>query len=106
MGMLLVAAGHDVKVVYDGLAALEAARSMRPDVMLLDIGMPVMNGLDVAAAARREPWSAPTVIIALTGWGQDRDRERSRSAGFDRHLVKPVTLEALLDAVLAEREPT
>ena len=68
--------------------------------------MPGMNGYGVAAAARREPWSACTVMIALTGWGQDSDRARSSGAGFDVHLVKPVTLEALQEAVLAKREPS
>jgi len=105
MGMLLRATGHEVEVVYDGVAALEAARRLRPEVMLIDIGMPGMNGYDVAAATRGEPWSADTMIVALTGWGHDGDRARSREAGFDLHLVKPVSLEALQGAVLAKRAP-
>jgi signal transduction histidine kinase/ActR/RegA family two-component response regulator len=105
MGMLLSAAGHEVEVVYDGLEALAAARRVHPEVMVLDIGMPGMNGYDLARALRREPWSARTVIIALTGWGQDGDRQRSTDAGIDRHLVKPVERDMLESAVLARREP-
>ena len=104
MGMLLRAAGHDVEVVYNGLDALQVARRLQPEVMVLDIGMPGMNGYDLARAMRREPWSARTVIIALTGWGQDGDRQRSRGAGIDRHLVKPVERNVLEDAVLGKRE--
>jgi CheY-like chemotaxis protein len=103
MGMLLAAAGHEVEVAYNGHDALAAGLRMRPEVMLLDIGMPGMNGYDVAAAARREPWGAGTVIIALTGWGQEADRLRSREAGIDLHLVKPVELDVLADAVLGKR---
>ncbi|MEO7744098.1 MAG: ATP-binding protein [Usitatibacter sp.] len=95
IAMLLTAAGHHVETAYNGRDALEFANRMQPEVMLLDIGMPAMNGFDVAAAARREPWSKDTLIIALTGWGQESDRDRSRSAGIDLHLVKPVELDAL-----------
>jgi signal transduction histidine kinase/ActR/RegA family two-component response regulator len=104
MALLLAALGHEVEAVYDGVDALDAARRMRPDVMIVDIGMPRMNGYDVARAARREAWSADTVIIALTGWGQEGDRLRSRDAGIDMHLVKPVERDALEGAVLAKRE--
>jgi signal transduction histidine kinase/ActR/RegA family two-component response regulator len=104
MGMLLRAAGHDVEVVYDGLSAIERAKRGRPEVIVLDIGMPGMNGYDLARATRRESWSADTVIIALTGWGQDGDRRRSRDAGIDLHLVKPVERGTLENAVLGERD--
>ena len=102
IGMVLKAAGHDVEVVYDGQSALEAARRLHPDVMLLDIGMPGLNGYDVAAAVRREPWSEATLVIALTGWGQDSDRARSADAGIDLHLVKPVAPDRLQEALLGE----
>ena len=105
MGMLLRAAGHEVEIVYDGIGALEAAHRIKPDVMVVDIGMPGMNGYDVARAARGEPWAAHTLIIALTGWGQDSDRLRSRDAGIDVHLVKPIKWEQLEDAVRGQREP-
>jgi len=104
LSMLLAAAGHQVEVANNGRDALATAQRMRPEVMLLDIGMPGMNGYDVAAAVRREPWSAATLIVALTGWGQDGDRERSRAAGIDLHLVKPVELDALERAVHRERQ--
>ena len=104
MGMILRATGHEVEVVYDGLEAVSAARRMQPEVMVLDIGMPGMNGYDVAQAVRREPWSADTAIIALTGWGQDTDRQRSKDAGIDLHLVKPVEFDRLEAAVLQQRQ--
>jgi signal transduction histidine kinase/CheY-like chemotaxis protein len=104
MGMLLESAGHDVEVVYDGLEALTVARRVHPEVMILDIGMPGLNGYDVARAARGESWSADTVIIALTGWGQESDRVRSRGAQIDLHLVKPVERDVLENAVLGKRE--
>jgi signal transduction histidine kinase/ActR/RegA family two-component response regulator len=103
MGMILSATGHEVEVVYDGLDAVSAARRMQPEVMVLDIGMPGMNGYDVARAVRREPWSAGTAIIALTGWGQDSDRQRSKDVGIDMHLVKPVEFDRLEAAVLHPR---
>ena len=103
MGMILSATGHEVEVVYDGLAAVSAARRLQPEVMVLDIGMPGMNGYDVAQAVRREPWSAGTAIIALTGWGQDTDRQRSKDSGIDMHLVKPVEFDRLAAAVLQQR---
>jgi PAS domain S-box-containing protein len=103
MGMVLGAAGHQVEIVYNGLDAIAAARRLMPEVMLLDIGMPGMNGYEVARTARQEPWSAGTLVIALTGWGQEADRLRSAEAGVDVHLVKPVELVALQDAVLRRR---
>jgi CheY-like chemotaxis protein len=106
MAMLLRAAGHAVEVVYDGLEALAAAGRIRPEVIVLDIGMPGLNGYDLARAARREPWSAGTMIVALTGWGQDIDRMRSRDAQIDVHLVKPVEWDVLENAVLGKRGAT
>ena len=103
MGMLLTGAGHHVEVVYDGREALDAANRMQPEVMILDIGMPGMNGYDLARRTRREPWSADTVIIALTGWGQESDRRRSADAGIDLHLVKPVERHMLENGVLGSR---
>jgi signal transduction histidine kinase/ActR/RegA family two-component response regulator len=106
LGMLLELAGHDVQVTHSGAAALAAGESYRPDVVILDIGMPGMNGYEVARAARRESWGGSAYLIALTGWGQATDKERAMAAGFDRHLVKPIdadVLSALLDATLLER---
>jgi CheY-like chemotaxis protein len=87
--------GHDVQLAYDGLAALEAARMNRPELVLLDISMPGVDGLGVAQRLRQDPVFKRVPIIAVTGFGNARDRERSRQAGFDEHLVKPVAPEAL-----------
>ena len=89
MAMLLRASGHDVRTVHDGLAALETARAFRPDVVFLDIGLPKMDGYEVARRIRQEPTLANVVLVAMTGYGQASDRQSSREAGFDHHLVKP-----------------
>jgi PAS domain S-box-containing protein len=82
--------GNEVEVAFDGLEAIEAAQQFRPDVMLLDIGMPKLNGYETARRIRQQPWGKHMVLVALTGWGQEEDRKRTREAGFDLHLVKPV----------------
>jgi PAS domain S-box-containing protein len=99
LSFLLRAAGHEVVTAYEGRGAIRLADEQRPDVALLDIGMPEMSGYDVARAIRREAWGRPMRLIALTGWGQAEHRRRSLEAGFDEHLVKPVELE-LLENVL------
>jgi PAS domain S-box-containing protein len=96
---LLKAAGHEMFTAYDGRTAIELAGQHRPDVILLDIGMPEVSGYDVARAIRREAWGRPIRLIALTGWGQAEHRRRSIEVGFDEHLVKPVELD-LLEKVL------
>ncbi|HEX5128223.1 MAG TPA: PAS domain S-box protein [Usitatibacter sp.] len=101
--MLLKSLGHEVQVANDGRQALEAASQFRPDIVLLDIGMPGMSGYEVARRLRSlEPPGRPVRIVAVTGWGQDLDRQQSREAGFDVHLVKPVDIHQL-ESVLAER---
>ena len=80
---------------------MEAAEAFRPEVILMDVGMPRLNGLDATRRIREQPWGKGMTIIALTGWGQDGDRERSSEAGCDGHLVKPVSL-ADLEKLLAE----
>ena len=87
--------GHEVRVAYDGPTALEVARSFQPEVVLLDLGLPGMDGCEVARRLRDDPGMAGAVLVAVTGWGQESDRELSRSAGCDHHLVKPVGLETL-----------
>jgi CheY-like chemotaxis protein/two-component sensor histidine kinase len=82
--------GHEVQMAHDGIAAVETAARFRPDVVLLDIGLPRLNGYEVAQRIRQEPWGPGVVLIALTGWGQEEDRRRSKDAGFNFHLVKPV----------------
>jgi signal transduction histidine kinase/FixJ family two-component response regulator len=95
--------GHEVEVAHDGATAVPFARLHRPDVVLLDIGLPGMDGYQVAGALRALPDLAGTLLIALTGYGQPSDRQRSLAAGFDHHLVKPVDLEDLQRLVGAER---
>ena len=99
LAFLLRAMGHEVCVAYDGEQALRAGPEFRPDAVILDIGMPRANGYDVAAHARRSEWGRNARLIALTGWGQERDKALAAQAGFDHHLTKPVdaaALEALL----------
>jgi CheY-like chemotaxis protein len=95
IGMILRISGYDVRCVYDGPSALEAARTYRPDVVVLDIGLPGMSGYDVARQLRQQPDFRRTPLVAVTGYGQDEDRRRSREAGFDHHLTKPVDPDAL-----------
>jgi CheY-like chemotaxis protein len=90
MAMLLGAFGHEVHVAYDGSQAVAKAKETKPDIVLLDIGMPGMDGYECARAIRACDWAAKTLLVALTGWGQEDDKRRSREAGFDRHLTKPV----------------
>jgi CheY-like chemotaxis protein len=96
MVRLLKLLGNDVVVVYDGPSAIVKARILRPEYVLLDIGLPGMDGYDVARQLREEPGCKTAVIIAVSGYGQEEDRRRSRDAGFDHHLVKPVDFDSLL----------
>jgi PAS domain S-box-containing protein len=95
LSMLLELSGHEVRVAHLGSAALTLAQSLRPDIALLDIGMPDLSGYEVARALRLEPWATDLQLIALTGWGQDEDRRRALEAGFDYHLTKPIDLDQL-----------
>lgn len=101
LGLLIEAQGHRPRTVYDGEAALEVGEAFRPHLVLLDLGMPGMDGLETARRLRRHPWGREACLAALTGWGQASDRERTREAGFDRHLVKPIEARHLA-ALLAE----
>jgi len=93
LSLLLRSLGHDARAVHDGRSALEVIAEFRPEVVFLDIGMPGMDGYEVAAELRRRPALRRLLIVAVTGWGQERDKARSRQAGFDLHLVKPITAE-------------
>lgn len=99
LSTLLRLMGNDVHTAFDGVEAVHAAHTLRPDVVLLDVGLPLRNGYDVAKLIRGEPWGRKMVLIALTGWGQEQDRRESRQAGFDHHLVKPVDPKALMTLV-------
>jgi CheY-like chemotaxis protein/two-component sensor histidine kinase len=101
MAELLGLTGNDLRTAHDGIEAVEVAAEFRPHVVLLDIGLPRMDGYEVARKIREQPWSSGTVLVALTGWGQEEDRRRSREAGFDHHLIKPVEPEALLELLTA-----
>ena len=102
VAMLLRLSGHEVETAYDGMKAVEKAESYQPDIMLLDIGLPGMNGYDVCRSIRQQPWGKAIRIVALTGWGQDQDRRNAREAGFDDHLVKPVDPQTLRQAIAAQ----
>jgi two-component system CheB/CheR fusion protein len=95
--------GHEVEVVHDGASAVEKAGEVRPDVVLLDIGLPGMDGYQVAGALRALPDLRRALLVALTGYGQETDRRRTAAAGFDHHLIKPVDLEELKHLIAAGR---
>lgn len=97
---LLRILGHETTAAFDGHAGLAAAEAFRPRVAILDLGLPGMNGYDLARQLREAP-AAPALIVAVSGYGRDEDRRKSREAGIDHHLTKPVEL-AVLQAVLAE----
>ena len=101
LATLLRLMGNDVHMAFDGVEAVHAAHTYKPDVMLLDVGLPLRNGYEVARLIRGEAWGRNMVLIALTGWGQEQVRKQSREAGFDHHLVKPVDPKALM-ALVAE----
>lgn len=105
LAVMLRHLGHEVQVALNGVAGLQAFGSFRPDVMLLDIGMPEMNGYEVCRRIREREDGQEVVMIALTGWGQDEDRRRSKAAGFNDHLVKPVAPKQL-ERILAELATT
>jgi CheY-like chemotaxis protein/anti-sigma regulatory factor (Ser/Thr protein kinase) len=103
LGMMLELAGHEVALAHDGVEAIERAAQFRPDVILMDVGMPRLNGLDATRQIRQQPWGRAATIIALTGWGQECDRDQSREAGCNGHLVKPVALEELHQVLAVAR---
>lgn len=95
MSMMLKLLGHDVQTAHDGVEAIEVAGTFRPEVILMDVGMPKLNGYEATRRIREQPWGRDIKIIALTGWGQDDDRNQSKSAGCNGHLVKPMNLADL-----------
>jgi PAS domain S-box-containing protein len=105
LAMLLRLVGNDVRTVHDGRQALVVAEAYRPHLVLLDIGLPGLNGYEVARRLRAEPWIGNTTLVALTGYGGEDDRRRAEAAGFAYHMVKPVDFDAL-DKLLAALEPT
>jgi len=105
LATLLTLAGHDMRVAYDGLAALSAAREFHPEMALLDIDMPGLDGYAVAEALRAEPWAAQLAIVAITGWGNQQSARRAEEAGFDAHLVKPVDPERIKSLLRSRGKP-
>jgi PAS domain S-box-containing protein len=94
--MLLQMIGHEAHIAHDGHEAMHIAEALQPDVMVLDIGMPKLNGYDAARMIRQQAWGEDMILIAFTGWCQDEDRQRAREAGFNHHLTKPVDPQALM----------
>jgi CheY-like chemotaxis protein len=108
LALLLELSGHEVHRAYEGSRALELARALHPEIALLDLGLPGLDGYAIARALRADPATAHMTLVALTGYGQPADRERSRAAGFDAHLVKPVDfdeLQALVGGLTAAADP-
>jgi CheY-like chemotaxis protein len=101
LAFMLRAAGHEVATAHDGLEALDVSAAFRPEIVLLDLGMPKLNGYAAASKIREQAWAKDVLLIALTGWGQPKDRDRTTQAGFNAHLVKPVGMEELF-GTLAE----
>jgi CheY-like chemotaxis protein len=95
LAMLMQELGHDVRTAHDGPTGLEAAYDYRPSVVLLDIGLPGLDGYEVAKRMRQQPVLQSVVLVAMTGYGKESDRKRAQEAGFDHHLVKPAKLEKL-----------
>ena len=89
LGRVVTMLGNEVCTASDGQEGIELAENFQPDVILMDLGMPRMNGFDAARHIRKQPWGKNTLLVALTGWGQDDDKQRTKDAGFDHHLVKP-----------------
>ena len=103
LSLMLSILGNEIRTAHDGLEAVQAAAAFRPDVILLDIGLPKLNGYDACRRIREQPWGREMVIVALTGWGQEDDRRRSQEAGFNHHLVKPVD-PTILKKLLTEMQ--
>ena len=104
LGVLLRASGHEVETVYDGPTVLAAARECRPNLILLDIALPRMNGFEIAKRIREDVELCHVVLVAVTGYGQEADKRRSKEVGFDHHLLKPADfneVEQILATVLA-----
>jgi PAS domain S-box-containing protein len=105
LALMLKLIGNETRAAHDGLEALELAEAFRPDLILLDIGMPTLNGYETAKRIRQQPWGKEVIIVALTGWGLDEDRRKSQEAGFDSHMVKPIQLHELEKLLASSKSP-
>src|SRR5690606_26354087 len=99
LAIQLESSGHRTRAAYSGIEALRIAAEFAPGIVFCDIGMPGMDGHEVASALRVNPLAASTILVALTGWGSEEDKRRTRAAGFDFHLVKPVSLRTLAEVL-------
>jgi signal transduction histidine kinase/ActR/RegA family two-component response regulator len=106
LAMLLAFEGHETHKAHDGADAVRTAERVRPDIVLMDIGLPILNGYEACRRIRSHAWGATITMVAITGWGQEDDREQSNAAGFDLHLVKPVDHDELLQVVGSARART
>ena len=106
LALLLRAKGNDIRTAHDGLEAVEVAEIFHPELVLLDIGLPKLNGYDVARRIRKQLWGQDATLVAVTGWGRDQDRRLSQEAGFNFHIVKPVDLAALEDLLAGSQIPS
>lgn len=106
LGMLLRLKGNDIRTAHDGLEAVEVAETFHPELVLLDIGLPKLNGYEVARRIRQQPWGRDMILVALTGWGQEEDRRRSQEAGFNFHIVKPADVLALESLLARPASPS
>jgi CheY-like chemotaxis protein len=93
--------GNEVRQAKDGLEAVKVAGTFRPEIVLMDLGMPNLNGYEAAQRIRQEAWGSEIALVATTGWGQEEDRRRTSEAGFDRHLVKPIEMNSLREIFAA-----
>ena len=95
LAILMKLAGHEVRMAFDGIEAVKTAETFLPHIVFLDLGLPKLIGSEAARHIRQQPWSKGMVLVALTGWGHEKDRRTSREVGFDDHVVKPASLEDL-----------
>jgi CheY-like chemotaxis protein len=106
LAMMLKLMGNETKTAHDGFEALEIAAAFQPDLILMDIGMPRLNGHETARRIRAQPWGKSVVLVALTGWGQEEDRRKSDDAGFDLHMTKPIEPTLLQKLLAASQNET
>ncbi len=104
LSVILKHLGHSVRITHDGNSALAVGQEFVPDLILMDIGMPGMDGYETCERMRNETWSSKVRIVALTGWGQEEDKRKARRAGFDLHLVKPVDRKTLMEVIASTVE--
>jgi CheY-like chemotaxis protein len=109
LSMVLRKTGNEVQVAHNGEQAVEVAAVFKPDVVFMDLGMPIMDGFQACERMRADPWGQRARIVAVSGWGQEADRERSKASGFDEHMVKPIerhTLQRVIQSVAEQRQAT